>query len=819
MTEVEVNAEVKRLLYNGDLGELNEQIFDVIGTLQGKSASIYVDIKDESIQDNNSVGHLSAFRRLVRLSPHLMVCNIEVGKITCLQLLMALVCDVVHSVHKDILVTRETQDDPLYGIARKHWRFYTRRPAPVEEAWSFGNLTFDVPVWTQAHLLPHYLMGLRNAGMATTVGVQNQEDKNVRLVDVFDYYNGCKVASLFALWDAVGKPVSNPKQMTPDINEVVTCYKSTLDEACIKLTSDMVYATIEEIVGKCKIVQDSMVRRVNIVLLDGKICSESNVFPLLTKTHMDMYKWHRKWEQFLGTLVTKHLTCTVVGKSICGPLMEMFFVSSVRIWANGSDTVTWCKLPMAYCPGPESLQGALGKIPVAALRKFMLTGLPVEEAEGLGLVMIQGQDSIKTRTSGAWKDTPVAGPVAYHLWEWGGGQLGLPKQQARPSAPPGSCSLLGYGLAIPGEEHTHTQAQIAELLGVPLESKYGSIFTKPHIKTRCLAEMKRDLSDPASVDLTRLQEKHLHWAKRMLREAIKTACDDAGIEPKQISHASIVSSSGYLLPGLTAYIVQDPTLGIPQNISRQDIVGMGCHAGLNSYKSAAMYAVAHPGQYALCCGVEVLSAQYIWGAESKEKLGTTVVNSLFADGCFAGILRSTPTEPPNNSYFDAPPTWWEQCCDTVALPDMIYRVERGEEKYRFDLSELAPYHVGQGLRVMMHDAMWGGIPVHYAEHVITHTGGKTVLDCTVSALGLEGGPKESLQPTCKALREYGNQSSCSFFFAFDNLVKSGTVCAGDLGIFVTMGPGAGLEMALFTAGKRFTESATRVQVAPPNEGC
>jgi len=327
--------------------------------------------------------------------------------------------------------------------------------------------------------------------------------------------------------------------------------------------------------------------------------------------------------------------------------------------------------------------------------------------------------------------------------------------------------------------------------------------------------MKRDLSDPASVDLTRLQEKHLHWAKRMLREAIKTACDDAGIEPKQISHASIVSSSGYLLPGLTAYIVQDPTLGIPQNISRQDIVGMGCHAGLNSYKSAAMYAVAHPGQYALCCGVEVLSAQYIWGAESKQKLGTTVVNSLFADGCFAGILRSTPTEPPNNSYFDAPPTWWEQCCDTVALPDMIYRVERGEEKYRFDLSELAPYHVGQGLRVMMHDAMWGGIPVHYAEHVITHTGGKTVLDCTSSALGLEGGPKESLQPTCKALREYGNQSSCSFFFAFDNLVKGGTVCAGDLGIFVTMGPGAGLEMALFTAGKRFTESATRVQVAPP----
>lgn len=145
---------------------------------------------------------------------------------------------------------------------------------------------------------------------------------------------------------------------------------------------------------------------------------------------------------------------------------------------------------------------------------------------------------------------------------------------------------------------------------------------------------------------------------------------------------------------------------------------------------------------------------------------------------------------------------------------MIYKVERSEAKYRFDLSELAPYHVGQGLRVMMLDALYKGIPLHYADHVVTHTGGKTVLDCTVSALGLEGAPRELLAPTCKALREFGNQSSCSFFFAFDNLVNSGTVHQGDVGLFVTMGPGAGLEMALWTAGPRFTAVGERVKIQP-----
>eukprot|EP00450_Noctiluca_scintillans_P034373 CAMPEP_0194542872 /NCGR_PEP_ID=MMETSP0253-20130528/84826_1 /TAXON_ID=2966 /ORGANISM="Noctiluca scintillans" /LENGTH=83 /DNA_ID=CAMNT_0039389557 /DNA_START=1 /DNA_END=249 /DNA_ORIENTATION=+ len=83
----------------------------------------------------------------------------------------------------------------------------------------------------------------------------------------------------------------------------------------------------------------------------------------------------------------------------------------------------------------------------------------------------------------------------------------------------------------------------------------------------------------------------------MLPEAIKKACEDAKISPTDVAHVSVASSSGYLLPGLTAYVVQDPSLGIPQSVSRQDIVGMGCHAGLNCFKSAAAWACANPGQY------------------------------------------------------------------------------------------------------------------------------------------------------------------------------------------------------------------------------
>jgi predicted naringenin-chalcone synthase len=291
----------------------------------------------------------------------------------------------------------------------------------------------------------------------------------------------------------------------------------------------------------------------------------------------------------------------------------------------------------------------------------------------------------------------------------------------------------------------------------------------------------------------------------MLSKAIKDACEDAKIEPSELRHVSVCTTSGYLLPGLTAYVAADKTLNISPKIHRQDIVGMGCHAGLNSLKSAASWACNNPGKYAVACGVEVMSAQYVWGEMSKTKLNNVICNSLFGDGCFAVIFYSAPEDEANppKAYLDMPPKWWTQYVDTGALDDMIYHVEESEGKYRFDLSELAPYHVSQGLLAMMRSALGLSIPVHCADHVVMHTGGRTVLNCSMAGLGLEGDPQKKVPWTVDSLRDFGNQSSSSFIFAFDKLVKSGACSVNDAGLFVTMGPGAGLEMAMWTAGERF----------------
>lgn len=453
-------------------------------------------------------------------------------------------------------------------------------------------------------------------------------------------------------------------------------------------------------------------------------------------------------------------------------------------------------------------------------------GLPLTELKAWGVIESDIADTTEMALAPSalhFVPPPRQGCDATKLsenaWEYGGGDLKLPATTDRPLAKHGSCSLLGYGLATPGEQHRWSQKTVADMLKIPEDHPHRSLFKASHIQTRYLAELERDLKDPASVTLARLREKHLHWSQLMLSEAIKQACDDAGIEPRQLGHISICSTSGYLLPGLTAYVAKDKTLGISPSIARQDIIGMGCHAGLNSFKSASSWAVSNPGKYAISCGVEVMSAQYVWGDASRQNLNNVICNSLFGDGCFAAVLRSAPAEEevPPPAYLDAPPSWWSQWVDTGAIEDMIYHVEESENKYRFDLSELAPYHVAQGLLAMMRSALHDRIPVHCVDHVVIHTGGRTVLNCSMPGLGLEGDPQKMVPHTVASLREFGNQSSTSFMFAFDKLLRSGAVSSGDSGLFVTMGPGAGLEMAMWTAGERFGHGAAAASKEPTAE--
>jgi len=82
-------------------------------------------------------------------------------------------------------------------------------------------------------------------------------------------------------------------------------------------------------------------------------------------------------------------------------------------------------------------------------------------------------------------------------------------------------------------------------------------------------------------------------------------------------------------------------------------------------------------------------------------------------------------------------------------------------------------------------------------HWVVHSGGKKVLDCVMYSLGLS---KHAIRHSLTSLKAMGNMSSGSFLWAYDALLaEETTLKPGDFGVFITMGPGAGIECALWRA--------------------
>ena len=69
-----------------------------------------------------------------------------------------------------------------------------------------------------------------------------------------------------------------------------------------------------------------------------------------------------------------------------------------------------------------------------------------------------------------------------------------------------------------------------------------------------------------------------------------------------------------------------------------------------------------------------------------------------------------------------------------------------------------------------------------------------VLDCVMYSLGLS---KHDIRYSLSTMQKMGNMSSGSFLWSYSGLASEGSFKQGEYGVFITMGPGAGVECALW----------------------
>ncbi|HKT03108.1 MAG TPA: 3,5-dihydroxyphenylacetyl-CoA synthase DpgA [Rugosimonospora sp.] len=345
--------------------------------------------------------------------------------------------------------------------------------------------------------------------------------------------------------------------------------------------------------------------------------------------------------------------------------------------------------------------------------------------------------------------------------------------------------LLGVGTANPGT--AYSQRDILDRYQITSE-RIRSLFFGSHINQRYLALSDMD-SEGKLVEEAQgqLLDKHRREGIRLAAAALHACLEQAGATLDEVRYLCCVSSTGFLVPGLSALLIKE--MGLRPDTSRADIVGMGCNAGLNALNPVSSWAAANPGKLAVMVCVEVCSAAYVY----DDTMRTAVVNSLFGDGAAAIAVRAGGQ--PAGSGQPAVLKFSSRLIPE-AIDAMRYEWDSTANKFSFFLERDVPYVVGAHAEEVV-DALLDGTGLRRSDigHWIVHSGGKKVIDSVRVNLRLTA---HDMRHTVSVLRDYGNLSSGSFLFSYQRLLQEGAARPGDFGVFMTMGPGSTIETGLLS---------------------
>jgi polyketide synthase Type III len=308
----------------------------------------------------------------------------------------------------------------------------------------------------------------------------------------------------------------------------------------------------------------------------------------------------------------------------------------------------------------------------------------------------------------------------------------------------------------------------------------NSFIEKRHF-TRSLTNDRHHQKNRAA-----LTEEHLNGSIKLARDSVSNCLKGTNFDIKDIDQIVCVTSTGFLTPGLSAYIIRE--LGFRRNVKKVDIVGMGCNADMNGLQVATNFVSQGQNRLSLVICVEVCSATRFYDGN----IYNAVANSLFADAS-ATILVSSYEK----GKIDQKPLLID--FESLSLVDYIddMRFLEKDNALSFFLSKDIPYVIGKNIDLPISRILErNNLEKENIIHWVLHGGGKKVIDAVQEKMGL---PDAALYDTRSILRRYGNVSSCSYIFAYESLLnRIGHFENNDHVMLIAMGPGTTIEVGLLS---------------------
>ena len=286
-------------------------------------------------------------------------------------------------------------------------------------------------------------------------------------------------------------------------------------------------------------------------------------------------------------------------------------------------------------------------------------------------------------------------------------------------------------------------------------------------------------------------------AQELGERALCIALHNAGLKPYDLGALLFTTVTGVASPSIDALLIN--RMGLPTNIRRTPIFGLGCVAGAAGIARAADYVRAYPSQAAALVSVELCSLTL---QRNDLSVANLISSGLFADGAAAVVVTGEDfsaregdnREQDNEDRNIRGPR-------ILATRSIFYPGTKemmgwnvSEKGFGIVLSTEVPTlireNLGRDVDAFLAD---NGHSRSDLKSFVLHTGGPKVLQASEAALGLHNG---ELEASWASLHKVGNLSSASVLVVLEDVIKNRRPEPGTLGLLAAMGPGFCSELVL-----------------------
>lgn len=264
-------------------------------------------------------------------------------------------------------------------------------------------------------------------------------------------------------------------------------------------------------------------------------------------------------------------------------------------------------------------------------------------------------------------------------------------------------------------------------------------------------------------------EKMISYGKTLLANAIK----NSGIKPTDIDYVITTSCTGFMIPSVDAYLVND--LGLRGDVVRLPVTEMGCAGGTSGLIYANDFLRANPNKVAVLLTMEIPSITFQKNDYSAENLVST---AIFSDGFSCAVLKGG--EGPGAHILDT----------------NMYHFHEGTHLMGFNLTN-------SGLKIVLDKDVPNAISGHFEkiflpfldrnklavediENYMFHPGGKKIINMVENYISKFD---KNIEESKWVLENLGNMSSATILHIYQRLVSSREIKPGQKGYMLAFGPG------------------------------